>query len=42
VSWASGYLRARNWIQVCLMGEIARDALPALLRELTRHAVLTP
>ncbi|HEX2121718.1 MAG TPA: aminotransferase class V-fold PLP-dependent enzyme, partial [Thermoanaerobaculia bacterium] len=42
VSWASGYLRARNWIQVCLMGEIARDALPALLRELTRHAPVTP
>lgn len=42
VSWASGYLHARNWIQVCLMGEIHRDALPALLRELTRHAAITP
>ncbi|HVE71119.1 MAG TPA: GNAT family N-acetyltransferase [Thermoanaerobaculia bacterium] len=32
VSWASGYLRERNWIQVCLMGEVPREALPALVR----------
>jgi aspartate aminotransferase-like enzyme/GNAT superfamily N-acetyltransferase len=36
VAHASGYLRERNWIQVCLMGEIRHDALPALLRELAR------
>ena len=36
VAYASEYLRRRNWIQVCLMGEIRHDALPALLRELTR------
>ena len=36
VAHASDYLRARNWIQVCLMGEVPRDALPTLLRELAR------
>ena len=37
LSYASGYLRDRNWIQVCLMGaEIQRDVLPALLREMAR------
>jgi aspartate aminotransferase-like enzyme len=32
---ASSYLRERNWIQVCLMGEVPRDVLPQLLRALT-------
>lgn len=36
VSHASEYLRKRNWIQLCLMGEVPRDALPHLLRELRR------
>jgi aspartate aminotransferase-like enzyme len=36
VAHASSYLRERNWIQVCLMGEVPRDALPGLLRELAR------
>lgn len=36
VCHASPYLRKRNWIQVCLMGEVPRDALPALGRELAR------
>ena len=40
VSWASAYLRERNWIQVCLMGEVGRDALPPLLRELPRVSSL--
>ena len=36
VAHASGYLRERNWIQLCLMGEVPHDALPHLLRELRR------
>lgn len=36
VAHASGYLRERNWIQVCLMGEVPRETLPALLRGLAR------
>lgn len=36
VSHASSYLRKRNWLQLCLMGEVPRDALPHLLRELRR------
>jgi aspartate aminotransferase-like enzyme len=36
VAHASAYLRDRNWIQLCLMGEVPREALPALLRELGR------
>jgi len=36
VAHASSYLRERNWIQLCLMGEVPRDALPHLLRELRR------
>jgi aspartate aminotransferase-like enzyme/RimJ/RimL family protein N-acetyltransferase len=34
VAHASSYLRRRNWIQVCLMGEVPRDALAALVRRL--------
>lgn len=33
---ASGYLRERNWIQFCLMGEVPREALPPLVREISR------
>lgn len=41
LSYASGYLRERNWIQICLMGgEITRDVLPALLREMARVIVV--
>ncbi|HJQ40758.1 MAG TPA: aminotransferase class V-fold PLP-dependent enzyme [Thermoanaerobaculia bacterium] len=36
LSFASGYLRERNWIQICLMGEIGRDVLPPLIRQLQR------
>jgi aspartate aminotransferase-like enzyme len=36
LSFASGYLRERNWIQICLMGEVGRDVLPPLIRELQR------
>jgi aspartate aminotransferase-like enzyme len=34
VSYQSGYLVDRNWIQVCLMGDYRTDALPDLLRVL--------
>ena len=34
VGHASSYLRERNWIQICLMGEWQRDVLPELLRTL--------
>ena len=30
-SYASGYLRQRNWLQICLMGEIRRPRLEPLL-----------
>ena len=30
-SYASGYLRKRNWLQVCLMGEVCRPQLERLL-----------
>ena len=36
VCHASGYLQERNWIQICLMGEVSRDALPPLVRKLAR------
>ncbi len=32
----SEYLRRRNWIQVCLLGEFSRDALDALVARLQR------
>lgn len=32
IGHASAYLRQRNWIQICLMGEWPRDVLPQLLR----------
>ena len=38
VAHASSYLRERNWIQVCLMGEVPRDVLPALIRALAHFA----
>ena len=30
-SYASGYLRERNWLQICLMGEVSRSQLERLL-----------
>ena len=36
LSFASGYLRERNWIQICLMGEVGFDVLPSLIREMQR------
>jgi len=40
LSYQSEYLRDRNWIQICLMGDCSRQSLVALLTELRRvHAV---
>ena len=36
VSCNSDYLRGRNWIQVCLMGECAREKVRSLLNALNR------
>jgi aspartate aminotransferase-like enzyme len=36
IGHASGYLRARNWIQLAIMGEVTRDDLQRVLRELRR------
>ena len=36
VAYASSYLRERNWIQICLMGEVPRTALSTLVHELAR------
>jgi aspartate aminotransferase-like enzyme len=38
VSYNSDYLRQRNWIQICLMGEYSREKLDGLLAWLARHA----
>jgi aspartate aminotransferase-like enzyme len=36
VSYNSGYLRARNWIQICLMGECTKEKVISLLNALNR------
>ena len=36
VSYNSDYLRARNWIQICLMGECAKEKMIPLLHALNR------
>ena len=36
LSYNSEYLRAENWIQICLMGEIAREKVVALTNSLQR------
>ena len=36
LSYNSDYLRRRNWIQICLMGECARQKLVSLLNSLNR------
>jgi aspartate aminotransferase-like enzyme len=38
VSYQSGYLLRRNWIQICLMGDCSKDSLALLLGELERLA----
>jgi aspartate aminotransferase-like enzyme len=36
LSYNSGYLRRRNWIQICLMGECAKEKLISLLNAMSR------
>ena len=38
LSCNSDYLRQRNWIQICLMGEYSREKLDGLLACLARQA----
>jgi aspartate aminotransferase-like enzyme len=38
LSCNSDYLRQRNWIQICMMGEYSRDKLEGLVACLARHA----
>jgi aspartate aminotransferase-like enzyme len=42
VSCNSEYLRGRNWIQICLMGEFQREKLVALLNHLNRVCFRRP
>jgi aspartate aminotransferase-like enzyme len=37
LSYNSDYLRRRNWIQICLMGEYSNDKIEALLTWLSRN-----
>lgn len=37
VAHASSYLRARNWLQIAVMGEVTRGQLSAVVRELGRR-----
>jgi predicted DNA-binding protein (MmcQ/YjbR family) len=36
LSYNSDYLRRKNWIQICLMGECAKQKLVSLLNALNR------
>ena len=36
LSYNSEYLRGKNWIQICLMGEIAKEKVVALAGALNR------
>jgi predicted DNA-binding protein (MmcQ/YjbR family) len=42
LSYNSDYLRRRNWIQICLMGEYSNDKIEALLAWLSRNPVAAP
>ena len=42
LSYQSEYLRDRNWIQICLMGECSRQSLVALLTELRKGNTVAP
>jgi aspartate aminotransferase-like enzyme len=42
LSYNSDYLRRRNWIQICLMGEYSKDKIEALLSWLSRNPANTP
>ncbi len=36
LSYSSGYLKARNWIQICLMGEVGSESLSPLIALMER------
>ena len=42
LSYQSEYLRERNWIQICLMGDCSRQSLVALLTELRKVNTVAP
>jgi aspartate aminotransferase-like enzyme len=42
LSYQSEYLRDRNWIQICLMGDCSRQSLVALLTELRKVNTVEP
>jgi aspartate aminotransferase-like enzyme len=42
LSYNSDYLRGKNWIQICLMGEIAREKVVALTNSLHRVCFRKP
>jgi aspartate aminotransferase-like enzyme len=42
VSYNSEYLRGRNWIQICLMGECAKEKVVSLLNALNRACFHRP
>jgi aspartate aminotransferase-like enzyme len=37
LSYNSDYLRRRNWIQICLMGEYSKEKIESLLTWLSRN-----
>ena len=39
LSFNSDYLRRRNWIQICLMGDYSKDKLEGLMTWLGRHPI---
>ena len=39
LSYNSDYLRRRNWIQICLMGEYSKEKIEALLTWLSRNPI---
>jgi hypothetical protein len=42
LSYGSDYLRRRNWIQICLMGDYCQDKLEALTAWLGKNAGPAP
>src|SRR2546425_219699 len=42
LSYQSEYLRDRNWLQICLMGDCSRQSLVALLTELRKVNTVAP
>jgi aspartate aminotransferase-like enzyme len=42
LSYNSDYLRQRNWVQICLMGEYSREKLEGLLGCMAKFAIKSP